>query len=191
MKWINVRTIFVTAVVVLLLAPVAQPQVAAGPAPAPAQAAALSWYVVRGAAFSPNSSTMTWTLDSNSCMGASSAGIWRASLNLPDGAVIKQLVFGYYNLADSTASSAYAFLYYDAGGSGTILSVTSNPGTTHIGFHSVTTTTTLALNTVDNSQYSYMFYWSGSTTQHLCYMRVGYEAPGLFGAALPLVQKGP
>jgi len=190
MKRIHLKTIFVTALVVLLLSPVAQPQVAAGPAPA---VASLSWYAVRGPVFTPNSSTMVWSnVGGNYCMGSSTAGVWRASLNIPDGSIIKALVFGYYNgSAADTASSAYIYRLLDAGGASTLFNVTSSPGSTHLGFHSVGTSITSDVYVVDNSAYSYFFHWSGSTTQDLCYMKVGYVAPSIFGVALPVIQNGP
>ncbi len=190
MKQIHVKTIVLIAVVVLLLTLAAQPPVAASPARAEP---ALSWYAVRGLVFTPNTSTMTWLNNGfNYCLAPSSAGGWRASLNLPDGSIIKTLVLGYYNQTSSdNASSAQIYRYNDSGGAGSFLGVNSSPGSVQIGFQSVSATTTSDQYVVDNSVYSYALNWGGSTTQDMCYMKVGYIPPSIFGVALPFVQKGP
>ncbi len=189
MKRIHFKTILFPSIFILLLAPAAGPRVAASPAAADPP---LSWFSVQGPAFTPTNSTMAWQYDGHNCLEPASTGAFRANINLPDGAVIQKLKFGFYNIDSNViASNAYIYRYNENGTTTNVIWTPSMGGGTAPGFHSVTAGTPLGDFVVDNSVSTYMFVWNGSTTQHLCFMRVGYTPPSIFGVALPLLQKQP
>jgi len=155
----------------------------------PAAGPGLKWYTVSGVAFVPNSSAVTWTTPRHGCILPTSTGFWRASLNLPDGAIMKQFYFGYYNTPGSAVSTASIYRYNYTGAADAVVYTNSTPGTTAIGFLYVGAS--IADVEAVNYTNSYVFMWQGSTTQELCYIQVGYVPPSIFGTALPMLQKGP
>jgi hypothetical protein len=164
------------------------PQVISGTAALP-ESPDWKWYIVAGDVFRPASSTMTWTNPAGGCLEPMTAGWWRASVNLPDGSVLTRLDFGFFNDTTSPGSTAYLYHYDGAGKVTTIASGTSlgniNLGT--YGFQMIPISNIV----VNNREGAYDFVWTGSTAQHLCFLRVGYVPPSIFGTALPLVQKRP
>ncbi len=147
------------------------------------------WYITAGALFLPSSSFMTWGYGGSGCLYPTFEGTWRASIHLPDGAVLKSLWIGYYNSALSLASRGYLYSYgYD----GTLIQIVDMPtrsGAVITGYQWDTFYFPDVI--VDNFNNSYAFAWSGSTNQQLCYMQVNYTPPPFFGAALPLTVKQP
>ena len=142
-----------------------------------AQSAKLEFFTVAGTGFIPYTDTITWTYGGNGCIIPSSSGYWRASVNIPDGSVIKYMYFGYYNTASSTASSAYLYSYGYTGTAVELAGLNSSPGsTTGAGYYYVGGAATDNY-TINNLNNAYVFSWSGSTTQELCYMQVGYIIP--------------
>lgn len=135
----------------------------------------------------PYTNSLTWTYGGAGCLAPSVSGYWRANVNLPDGAVLKYIYFGYYNSAASTTSTAYLYRYYYSGTATDIVDLISTPGSSSVGYHYVSKS--IASVVVDNYVNAYMFSWSGSATQQLCYMQVGYELPTAFGVGLPLLVK--
>jgi hypothetical protein len=148
------------------------------------------WYTVAGSVFLPANSDYSYQYGNSGCLKSNSPGYWRASVNLPDGSVAKYLYINYKNDMYSANSTAYLTKYKSNGDYVDLASVNSrNYTTTNVGYF-------LDLSgefteTIDNLQYSYTFIWSGSTTQRLCAVRVGYYRPSVFGVALPLVLKQP
>jgi hypothetical protein len=147
------------------------------------------WFTTAGAVFIPWSNTMTWSYGGAGCLQPSAAGFWRASVNIPDGSILEELYFGYYNSAGSQASTANLYAYGYTGTSTQIATVNSSPGSTATGY---SYSGVLISNVkVDNLSNAYTFTWSGSTTQQLCYIQVGYIPYNAFGVALPTILKQP
>jgi hypothetical protein len=155
----------------------------------PAVIATGKWYIIAGAIFLPSSNTMTWTYGGAGCLNPSSTGTWRASVNLPDGAILKSLWVGFYNTAPSLPSHGYLYSYRFDGTYVEIADVTTRSGAVVTGYQWDYFNFTGV--PVDNFDNSYAFVWGGSTTQQLCYMMVNYTPPPFFGAALPLTVKQP
>jgi hypothetical protein len=146
------------------------------------------WLTTTGSAFVPSSSTITWGYSGGGCIQPTSAGDWRASLNLTDGDIIKYFYFGYWNYSGSTASNAYLTEYSSTAVATTLASLTSAPGSSGTGARY----TYVSLNyTVNNSWDGLNFLWTGSTNQDLCFMQVGYLPHNIFGAALPTLLNQP
>jgi hypothetical protein len=172
--------------VVLNIQPSAPPQRPLSPqAPWPS-----NWYTIAGSVFLPANSDYSYQYGNSGCIKSNSPGYWRASVNLPDGSVVKYLYISYYNGMYSANSTAWLTRYKYDGNYNDLVSVNSrNYTTTNVGYF-------LDLSgefteTIDNLQYSYTFIWNGSTTQRLCAVRVGYYPPSVFGVALPVVIKQP
>ncbi len=150
-----------------------------------------NWYTVAGAVFQPANSDYSYQYGNSGCLKSNSPGYWRASVNLPDGSVAKYLYINYYNGMYSANSTAYLTKYKSNGDYADLVSVNSrNYTTTGITGYFLDLSGEFT-DTIDNFQYSYTFIWSGSTTQRLCSIRVGYYPPPLFGVALPLVLRQP
>jgi hypothetical protein len=155
--------------------------------------ASWKWFNVPGATFIPYSNVVAWTYGGAGCLNPSTAGFWRASVNIPDGSILKFMYFGFYNEGNSaTSTTAFLYRFSYTGAYNTVAQVNSNPGstTTNYGFVGVT----IPDETVNNFANSYAFAWSGSSTtinQQLCYIQVGYVPPSIFGLALPIIQKAP
>ena len=147
------------------------------------------WYTMAGAVFIPWSNTMTWSYGGNGCLQPTTAGYWRASFNIPDGSLLEQLYFGFYNSAGSLASSANLYAYGYTGSATQIATVDSVPGSTYTGYSYIGVP--ISDVKVDNLNNAYTLTWSGSTTQQLCYIQVGYIPTNAFGLALPLIRKNP
>ena len=149
-----------------------------------------NWYTIAGSVFLPANSGYSYQYGNSGCLKSNSPGYWRASVNLPDGSVVKYLYINYRNDTYSANSTAFLTKYKSNGDYADLVSVNSrNYTTTSVGFF-------LDLSgefteTIDNLQYGYVFIWSGSTTQKLCSVRLGYYPPSIFGVALPLVLKQP
>ena len=147
------------------------------------------WYTMAGAVFIPWSNTMTWSYGGAGCLQPTTAGYWRASFNLPDGSLLEQMYFGFYNSVSSLASTANLYAYSYTGTATPIATVDSVPGSSSTGYNY--TGVLISDVKVDNLNNSYTFSWSGSTTQQLCYIQVGYIPTNAFGLALPLIMKNP
>ncbi len=147
------------------------------------------WYTIAGAVFQPANSGYDYQYGNSGCLKSNSPGYWRAYVNLPDGSVVKYLYINYYNGMYSSNSTAYLTKYKTNGDYADLVSVSSrNYTTTGITGYFIDLSGEFT-ETIDNLQYSYTFIWSGSTTQRLCSIRVGYYPPSIFGVALPLVIK--
>jgi hypothetical protein len=133
------------------------------------------WFDAAGAVFIPYTDTITWGYGGNGCLAPTTAGYWRASVNIPDGSVIKNMSFSYYNVPGSTISTAYLYSYQTTGSYIALQQLISTPGSTEVGLHSVSGS--IPDYTIDNQNNVYVFAWSGSTTQQLCSMQVGYTPP--------------
>ena len=155
----------------------------------PRSAASLIWFTNAGAVFLPYSNVVTWNYGGSGCIAPSTTGYWRSSVNIPDGSIMKQIYFGFYNSAASTVSTAFLYRYNYMGSYAAVAQVNSVPGSTVTGYSF--TSTIFTNETVNNYTNSYVFAWSGSTTQQLCYIQVGYTPPSIFGVALPSVMKQP
>ncbi len=145
------------------------------------------WYTMAGSVFIPSQSGMTWAYGGSGCMQPNSGGVWRASINLPDGSKVRYFWFGYYSYANSTSSAAYFYRYGYDGSTTTIATLNSNPGSSATGYHYVNVN--LPDITIDNSWNAYVFVWGGSTNQQLCYMQIGYVPQSIFGVALPVIKR--
>jgi hypothetical protein len=149
------------------------------------------WYTVMGSTFMPSDSTTTYVYYLSGCVTPTSGGQWRASVNLPDGSVIKYVYFNYNNSTGSPATTVWLSSYKYDGTLTDLVSVNSRPfSTTGAGFFSDLSSEITV--TVDNLNYGYAFVWIGGSagpTQRLCSVQVGYIPPSVFGLALPMVQK--
>ena len=149
------------------------------------------WYTIAGSVFLPANSGYSYQYGNTGCLKSNSPGYWRASVNLPDGSVAKYLYINYKNDMYSANSTAYLTKYKSDGDYLDLASVNSrNYTTTGVTGYFLDLSGEFT-ETIDNLQYSYTFIWSGSTTQRLCSVRVGYYPPSIFGVALPLVIKQP
>ncbi len=168
--------------------PQSLPLVNADPA-APASAYPTHWFTVAGTAFNPSNSSTTYDYDALGCVRPSAAGQWRVMVNLPDGSVLKWIWFITENYSTSSTSSTGWLTRYLWSGTTTDLVYVISDGysTVGTGIHAKQSTEITSI--VDNYNYAYVFVWSGSTTQELCMMQVGYYPPSIFGLALPVVKK--
>lgn len=146
------------------------------------------WYTVIGADFMPHSSSITYSYGGMGCVSASSSGYWRASVNLPDKSVIKFIYFNYYNTTSATSSTVTITQYRYSGTYSDLATVTSRAGSaTGAGyFFDLSSEITSPVNNLING---YAFTWSGSTTQLLCSVQVGYYPPSIFGVAFPFIAR--
>jgi hypothetical protein len=151
--------------------------------------ATTKWYTIAGAGFIPYTNSLIWTYGGSGCLAPTTGGYWRANINLPDGAIMKSAYFGFYNSVSSTASTAYIYRYNYLGTIDAVLQLTSTPGSTSTGYHSVYGTIASPGETIVNYTNAYMFSWSGSGNQELCYIQVGYTPAPVFGNFLPSTQK--
>jgi len=151
--------------------------------------ATLKWYTVAGAGFTPYTNALTWSYGGAGCLAPTSTGYWRANINLPDGAVMQRVYFGFYNTATSTTSTAYVYRYNYTGTSTAVKTVTSTAGAVGMGYRFTGGNITAPGVTIENFTNAYMFTWSGSGNQELCYIQVGYTAPPIFGSFLSSVRR--
>ncbi len=149
------------------------------------------WFTVAGSGFIPESSSLTWnypTSIADGCMNPTSAGTWRASINVPDGSILKEVYFGYYNTALAQSSTAYIQEFALGGTTSVPAKLTSVPGSTLTGFANTWQEIAPAV-TVDNFHNALAFKWnvtqSGGGEQELCFVTVGYQPPSVFGSFLP------
>jgi hypothetical protein len=153
--------------------------------------ASWKWFTTAGAVFIPWSNTMQWTYGGAGCLQPAAGGYWRASVNLPDGSYLKEVYFGFYNTNASTVSTAYLYRYPYTGSAVPVAQVNSVAGgatTNGFQYEGVLISGTEIVNNLNNA---YVFSWSGSGTQQLCYLQVGYIPPSIFGLALPAISKQP
>lgn len=151
-------------------------------------AAPLKWYSVAGAFFFPSGSGYTYSYPGVGCIHSATSGQWRAGINLPDGSVVKAMYINYYNGTTSGNSRLWFTRYHWSGTFNDIGLVDSRTGaSTGAGYFYDVNNSIAALNTIDNLNYAYVFVWSGSTTQNLCQVQVGYIPPPIFGSALPMI----
>jgi hypothetical protein len=141
-------------------------------------ASALKWFSTPGVAFVPNSNALTWDYGGSGCLSPGTVGQWRVGVNIPDGSVLKYVYFGYHNVAGSLPSTAYLYRFTDTGSAVILHQVTSLPGSTVTGYNHVGGV--VPDHTFDSMHNSYAFAWSGSTTQELCYMQIGYTPLSIF-----------
>lgn len=150
--------------------------------------ASFKWYTVAGAGFIPYTNSLTWTYGGSGCLEPSASGFWRANINLPDGSIMRQVSFGFYNSATSTTSTAYIYRYNYSGAIEAVVSLNSTAGSGgNTGYKYTSANIAAPGETVYNYTNAYMFSWSGSGNQQLCYIQVGYTPPSIFGVALPTV----
>lgn len=154
------------------------------------------WYTIVGTAFIPSDSGITYQYGYNGCVRPTSNGFWRASINVPDGSVLKFIYFNYENDVNSMSSTAWVTAYKYDGTTYDLGWVTSRPySTTGTGYYFDLSAEFTS--TVNNLTYGYVFIWSGANvttpatqaTQRLCSVQVGYIPPPVFGVALPLITK--
>ena len=151
--------------------------------------ATIKWYTVAGAGFIPYTNSLTWTYGGSGCLAPSSVGYWRANINLPDGSVLKQIYFGFYNSASSTTSTTFIYKYNYTGAATPVVQLDSTPGSSGTGYKWTSASIAGSGETVYNFTNAYMFSWSGSGNQQLCYIQVGYVPPSIFALALPAVTR--
>jgi hypothetical protein len=112
--------------------------------------------------------------------------IYNFPLTLPNGSTITSLRF-YYN--DTSASDGTLRLReMDDGNNFNEIAVVSSTGSSGLGYNTVTGLT----HVVDYVNYSYVLQYYANvigSTMQLCGVRIGYIPPGIFGVALPIVQK--
>ena len=132
---------------------------------------------------------MSWSYGGAGCLQPTAGGYWRASVNIPDGALLEEIYFGFFNSAGSLASTANLYAYGYTGTSTQIATVDSVPGSSSIGYSYIGVP--ISDVKVDNLNNAYTLTWSGSTTQLLCYFQVGYIPYNAFGLALPAIMKQP
>jgi hypothetical protein len=166
--------------------PAQKEAVPAGGQSADAAAATTRYYTTAGAAFIPYTNSLTWTYGGAGCLQPSATGYWRAGITIPDQTVITRIYVGFYNSAPSTASTLYLYAYGYTGTVTEIAHVASIPGSSGTGYRFTAVDVTPPA-TVNNYIYAYVFAWSGSANQQLCYGQFGYTPPPVFPAALPLV----
>ncbi len=148
------------------------------------------WYAVLGAVFQPANSGYSYQYGNSGCLKSNSPGYWRTSVNLPDNSVAKYLYIIYKNDMNSANSTAYFTRYKIDGNYNDLISVSSrNYTTTGIGYY--IDLSSEFTETIDNLSYGYTFIWSGSTTQRLCSIKLGYYPPTGYGAGLPLLLNQP
>jgi hypothetical protein len=179
-------------VLAALLAVLPSAYAGAAPAVRPWQAVAASAapevISLPGIAFMPATSSTNWSYYGQGCItSTTSATTFHAPLYLKDGSVITGFSVGYFNTGALGAANltALMFSYYPTLAS-TYFNLTLDATT---GQH-VSTSSATSL-TVNNSTNSWMVNWTtpASGSQTLCFVKVTYIPPSIFGIALPNIQK--
>ena len=152
-------------------------------------AASAYYYSVAGVVFNPEVNTDPWLYSHNGCIQALDTGFYRAGLHVPDGSVLKRLIFGFYNTPDDYASPAYLYAYSLSGASTLVATMLGRPGSTHPGYSY--TQADIPDVVVDNLNYVYVLTWGGQDGQELCFMKVEYQPASIFGMALPVILREP
>ncbi len=147
------------------------------------------WYTVLGAVFQPANSGYSYQYGNSGCLKSNSPGYWRASVNLPDGSIAKYLYIDYKNDMYSNNSTAYLTKYKYNGDYADLAAVTSRTYTVTAGTGYFIDLSGEFTQTIDNLQYGYSFIWSGSISQRLCSVKLGYYPPSGFALALPIVTR--
>lgn len=148
------------------------------------------WFGVLAAAFAPSDSSISYVYGGAGCTHATTAGDWRAAVNLPDGAVAKYIYIQYNNPnASAGTSTGWLTRYSFLGNREDIAFVNSRPGSTATGYLYDLSAEITGINVIDNWNYVYGFVWNGSTTQYLCSMQVGFYPPPYYLVNLPVVIK--
>jgi hypothetical protein len=148
--------------------------------------AAPKYLHISGSVFAPLYGGTQFTYAGSGCMYASGGGnpYLNYGLVLPYDATVATMRLYYKD----TNASQNAFLWlaqYDDGLAYTYIATATT--TTSSGWGSVTVNVNKQL---DYDNYSYTLVWSqqaADSSLQLCGFRIGYTAPGTFGAALPLV----
>jgi hypothetical protein len=151
--------------------------------------ATLKWYTVAGAGFIPYSNGLNWGYGGSGCLAPNASGFWRANINLPDGAVMQSVYFGFHNALASTASAAFIYRYNYLGSAVIVVQLNSIPGSSGTGYKYTAAAITAPGVTIVNLTNAYMFAWSGSASQQLCYIQVGYVPAPTFGNFLPSLRR--
>ncbi len=149
-----------------------------------------TFFDVVGGAFRPVSSSGATWVGGDDCLLPTGTGQWVANVTLPSGSAIWELYIDYYNTSVSADSTATLASYPVDGGTSTkILTLTSLPGSTNPGsWYSFVRLTTSGVD-VNDTTTRYELLWSGSTSQCLYGMQVGYVPPPFFGSFLPGLNK--
>ena len=137
-------------------------------------AASAYYYSVAGAAFNPENNTDPWFYTQNNCIQADDTIFFQASLHVPDGSVLKRMIFGYHNTPDDYGAPAYLYAYSLSGSSTLVATTTGQPGSTHPGY--VYSEANIPDVVVDNLNYDYVLSWGGQKGQELCYYEGGISA---------------
>ncbi len=147
------------------------------------------WSSIVGAVFSPANSGYSYQYGNSGCLKSNSPGYWRASVNLPDGSIAKYIYMVYYNGMYAKNSTAWLTRYQYNGDYQDLAFVSSRTYTTTgmTGYFFDLSSEITA--TIDNLNNGYTFIWSGSTTQRLCSVKVGYYPAYFTGNALPMITK--
>ena len=103
--------------------------------------------------------------------------------------VLKQIYFGFYNSASSTTSTTFIYKYNYTGAATPVVQLESTSGSSGTGYRWTSASIAGSGETVYNFTNAYMFSWSGSGNQQLCYIQVGYVPPSIFALALPAVTR--
>jgi len=152
---------------------------------APAAAAvAAQTLAIPGDAFVAQTWTIPFQDTDFGCLQASS-GTFHAAVNLPDGSVVTSVILGYNNQGSLISNTIAGFEAIKDKSFAVTTEVFSG---TAVGFHTATQADNDA---IDNSAKVYEFIWypDSSGRQELCYMKVVYIPPSIFGVALPVVRR--
>lgn len=144
-----------------------------------------------GSGFVQMYSDMDYAYSNGGCVyymaGTVGHGYMNIPVVLPSNATITGLRFYYYD-ASAATDSRLRLMQQDDGNSWTELAVVNSNGSAGLGIRSVSG---LSL-PLDYVNYSYVVQYNANlvgSTMRLCGARITYTTPGLFGVALPAVQK--
>jgi hypothetical protein len=151
--------------------------------------AGIHWYTANASAFQPMNGPATFTHSSAWCLEPATLDNWVAPVYLPDGAVVKYILFNYQNSSASLSSSAaFGNFRYDGAPTWLVYAYSASSAETGEGFFA--NPSQEITSTLDNYNYFYFLAWQGSTTQWLCSVQIGYYPPPLSSLFLPLVTRG-
>jgi hypothetical protein len=158
-----------------------------------------SYYRVAGTVFKPLRSTEIYTYTQMGCQQSSvhwvwdGTGIFQAPIQLPQGAVIKNLTVFYRNTVMSSTQHGIGEVvaYNGTGGASTLTSlVTRSVSETHNTGYFTDTSTYGGGQVVDNYNYAYAFSWlAWGPDQALCGMMLNYDRPIDTATFLPTISR--
>jgi hypothetical protein len=181
------RIFLVIVIVAILLAGSGGLPASAARASAPG---GLYYYSIPGVEFNPEANGDPWYHTGPGCVRSEDTDFFKAGLHVPDGAVLKGLVFAFYNATTETfGAPVYLYAYSLTGGTTLVVSLTGPSGSVVTGYG--TTERTIDDVVVDNLNNTYVLVWGGQAGQELCSIKVAYTLPSIFGVALPVIQRGP